>query len=148
MERASKVRPCLILSDEAQHFRPEVAGALFEGVQKMQGRGFPVALVIAGTPDTGMPWVGRGASFHDRLGKGQLSLGLLDEAASMLAVGEGVKASDLDIEADGDALRMVHADSQGYPYFLQVWGEALYDNLDCRTTGGSLHRTSKRCGLK
>ena len=130
MERASKVRPCLILSDEAQHFRPEVAGALFEGVQKMQGRGFPVALVIAGTPDTWNALGRAGASFHDRLGKGQMSLGLLDEAASMLAVGEGVKASDLDIEADGDALRMVHADSQGYPYFLQVWGEALYDNLD------------------
>lgn len=130
MEQSSKARPCLILGDEAQHFRPEVAGTLFEGVQKMQGRGFPMALVIAGTPDTWEALGKAGASFHDRLGKGQLSLGLLDEAASMQAVGEGINAPGLDIEADGDALRMVHADSQGYPYFLQVWGEALYDNLD------------------
>ena len=130
MGRAAQSQACLILADEAHHFRHDVAGGLFEGVQKMRGGGFPVALIIAGTPDTWSALGEAGVSFHSRLGKGRLSLGLLDEPASMQAVGEGLRASGLNIETDADALRMVHADSQGYPYFLQVWGEALYDGLD------------------
>ena len=96
----------------------------------MRGSAFPVALVIAGTPDTWNALGRAGASFHNRLGKGRLLLSLLDEPASMQAVGEGLRASGLNVQADEDALRMIHADSQGYPYFLQVWGEALYDGLD------------------
>ena len=130
MGRAALDQACLILADEAHHFRREVAGGLFEGVQKMRGRGVPVALVIAGTPDTWSALGKAGVSFHDRLGRGRLSLGLLDEPASMQAVGEGMRASGLDVAMEKDALRMVHADSQGYPYFLQVWGEALYDGLN------------------
>ena len=130
MGRAAQNQACLILADEAHHFRREVVGGLFEGVQKMRGGGCPVALIIAGTPDTWSALGEAGVTFHNRLGKGRLSLSLLDEAASMQAVGEGLLASGLNVEADADALRMVHADSQGYPYFLQVWGEALYDGLD------------------
>ena len=130
MGRAAQSQACLILADETHHLRRDVAGGLFEGVQKMRGSGFPVALIIAGTPDTWSALGEAGVSFHSRLGKGRLSLGLLDEPSSMQAVGEGLRASGLNIETDADALRMVHADSQGYPYFLQVWGEALYDGLD------------------
>ena len=130
MGRAAQNQACSILADEAHHFHRNVAGGLFEGVQKMRGSGFPVALVIAGTPDTWNALDRAGASFHNRLGKGRLPLSLLDEPASMQAVGDGLRASGLNVQADEDALRMIHADSQGYPYFLQVWGEALYDGLD------------------
>ena len=130
MESAARQQPILIVADEAQHFRPDVVGPLFEGVQEMRGRQAPVALVIAGTPDTWDALSKAGASFQSRLGRGRLSLSLLDEAASMQAIDEGMKATGLDIRSEEAPLRMVYADSQGYPYFLQVWGEALYNRLD------------------
>ena len=130
MESAARQQPCLIIADEAQHFRPDIAGPLFEGVQEMRGRKAPVALIIAGTPDTWDALGKAGATFQSRLGRGRLSLNLLDEAASMQAISEGIKASGLDIKAEEVPLRMAYADAQGYPYFLQVWGEALYNRLD------------------
>ena len=84
----------------------------------------PFLLVLAGTP--GLPDRLRemDASFWSRLGEGLLGVGRLDDAAARAALSEPLQAHGVGIDAD--ALDAVIEHSQRYPYFIQLWGDALW----------------------
>ena len=65
------------------------------------------------------------ASFWDRLGSGLLGIGRLSDAAVRQALVEPLGAHGASI--DTDALDPVVEHSQRYAYFVQLWGEALWN---------------------
>ena len=125
-----KRRPLVVLLDEAHALDAEVGGFLLNLSQEVRGEDAPFLLVLAGTPGLQDALNQMGASFWDRaeqLGVGRLSAGASAEALEVPLAREGVSL-------DPGALADVVADSQRYPYFIQLWGEALWNAL--RREGG------------
>ena len=85
----------------------------------------PFLLVLAGTPGLPAHLAAMDASFWSRLGKGRLGIGVLSGAAARAALVEPL--AEHDVQIDAAALDAVVARSQCYPYFVQLWGEALWD---------------------
>ena len=63
-------------------------------------------------------------SFWDRLAEGLLGVGRLTDAAARAALVKPLKRHRVAI--DEDALDAAIEDSQHYPYFIQLWGDALW----------------------
>ena len=113
-----------VLLDEAHTLDPEVGRTLLNASQKVRGEA-PFLLVLAGTPGLPAHLGTMNASFWSRLGQGRLGIGRLGEAAAREALVEPLAAHGVGIDAD--ALDTVSEDSQCYPYFIQLWGEALWE---------------------
>ena len=126
----------VVLLDEAHTLAPEVGRALLNASQKVRGEA-PFLLVLAGTPGLPAHLGTMNASFWDRLGAGLLGIGLLSDAAAREALIEPLTAHGTGI--DGDALDAVIEDSQRYPYFIQIWGDALWER---RLATGATRLTS------
>ena len=89
--------------------------------------------MLAGTPGLAAHLGSMHASFWDRLDDGLLGIGLLSGAAARAALVEPLAAHGVSI--DGGVLDAVVADSQHYPYFIQIWGRALWQQH--RATGAT-----------
>ena len=117
-------KPMAALVDEAHTLDLEVGRLLLNASQDVRSRA-PFLLVLAGTPGL-LAHLGRmNVSFADRLGRGLLGIGRLGDAAAREALVEPLAAHDASIDAD--ALDSVVEHSQRYAYFVQLWGEALWD---------------------
>ena len=114
----------VVLLDEAHTLDPEVGRTLLNASQKVRSEA-PFLLVLAGTPGLPAHLGTMNASFWSRLGQGRLGIGRLGEAAAREALVEPLAAHGTGIDAD--ALDAVSEDSQRYPYFIQLWGEALWE---------------------
>ena len=114
-------KPLAILLDEAHTLEPEIGRALLNAAQ-MVGRKAPFLLVLAGTPDLSSHLGTLGASFWGR--SRIMRLGRLDERAAAEAVRRPLRDEDITI-ADS-ALEHIVRESHGYPYFVQLWGEAVW----------------------
>ncbi len=115
--------PMLLVVDEAARKRPEGMGNLLELTQVINSRSKSLLLIIAGTPGTTEVLRASGATFFDRA-QG-MNIGLLPVEASKDALvkplsGQGISIAD-------SALARVVEESQGFPFFLQEWGKALFD---------------------
>ena len=113
-----------ILIDEAHTLdhNPEVARAFFNDVQVLAGKGRPLLLILAGTPDTSSRLNRIEARFWNRLDK--IGIGLLDAAAAQDALQTPLERMGYCIEAA--VLDQATNAAQCYPYFLQVIGRELY----------------------
>ena len=118
--RASK-RPLLLLLDEAHTLDPRVGQELLNAAQEV-GREAPFLLVLAGTPNLRDHLGTMGASFWNRSRK--LRVGRLDESAAADAIRLPLESEDTSISEE--ALAQVVQESHGYPFFLQLWGAALW----------------------
>ena len=118
--RASR-RPLLLLLDEAHTLDPQVGQDLLNAAQEV-GRKAPFLLVLAGTPDLRDHLGTMGASFWNRSRK--LRVGRLDDSAAADAIRLPLKSEDTSISEE--ALVHVVRESHGYPFFLQLWGAALW----------------------
>ena len=109
--------------DEAHTLDAGVGQVLLNAGQTVRANS-PFLLVMAGTPDLQRHLNTMAATFWSRAEK--LGIGRLDEDAAAAAIvqpfADGVPAAAF----DADALAEVLAESQGYPYFLQLWGESLW----------------------
>ena len=120
-----KRKPLALLLDEA-HLFTEIDRPLARGFLQMcqtTAAKSPFLLVLAGTP--GLPGALRqlSATFVER---GRfLNIGLLDQADAEMAIAEPLRQDGIAIAAD--ALTYAAEDGQRYPYFLQLWGQALWD---------------------
>lgn len=115
--------PFLLLVDEAHTLPADVCHVLLNEFQDRSGRQ-PCALVLAGTPAL-MPFLLSdevNASFVERAPL--IAPGLLSREDAARAL--GVPSWDA-WEVDEAVLDTVVEDSLGYPYFLQLWGAALWD---------------------
>ena len=116
-------KPVVVLLDEAHTLERDVGQLLLNVSQEVRA-GAPFLLVLAGTPGLPAHLSTMSASFWSRLGEGRLGIGLLSDAAARAALVEPLAAHGVLIEAD--ALAAVTEDSQRYPYFIQLWGESLW----------------------
>ena len=126
MERLTvrcRKRPVVVLVDEAHTLTRDVGQLLLNLSQDVRANA-PLLLVLAGTPGLPAHLATMNASFWSRLGDGRLGIGLLSDAAARAALVEPLEAHDVSIDAD--AVDAVVEHSQRYPYFIQLWGEALW----------------------
>ena len=134
MERCRR-RPLAVLLDEAHTLAPNVGSALLNASQQARAQA-PFLLVLAGTPGLPAHLNAMDASFWGRLGEGLLGVGRLTDAAARAALVKPLTRHGVAI--DGEALDVVIEHSQRYPYFIQLWGDALWKehlaNPDVRLT--------------
>ena len=115
-------QPIVIVMDESHIANPQGCGALLRLSQKLKTDGVPVLTVLAGTPGLIDVLKAADATFAER--SHVISLGLLDPASSRSAIEIPMRQGGI---AAGEAvLEAVAQDSQGYPWFLQLWGRALW----------------------
>ena len=116
-------KPLAVLLDEAHTLDLAVGGTLLNASQQVRAQA-PFLLVFAGTPGLPTHFNAMGASFWHRLGEGLLGVGRLTDAAARAALVKPLQRHG--VEIDTDALDAVIEDSQHYPYFIQLWGDALW----------------------
>jgi len=121
-------KPLVATLDEAHTLDPEVGRRLLNASQLAQRKSARFLLVLAGTPNLKSRLDSMSATFWDRsevFGIGRLDAGATSEALVAPLQGYG-------IAFDEDALEVVVAESQWYPYFIQLWGGALCEALAAR----------------
>ena len=117
-------RPLVVVLDEAHTLDLVVGQALLNASQSVSGRA-PFLLVLAGTPGLEPHLNAMSATFWDRAE--QLVIDLLDLDASAAALTRPFENGTPAVGFEADALERVLENSQRYPYFLQLFGAALWD---------------------
>ena len=128
-------KPRVVLVDEAHTLNREVGQYLLNLSQYV--RQAPFLLVLAGTPGLPAKLRAMDASFWDR--SRQFGIGRLGPAAAKEALERPLAERGRGIDAD--ALDSVANHSQRYAYFLQIWGEELWEicrNKKTRLTNGAV----------
>ena len=116
-------KPLVVLLDEAHTLSLDVGGALLNASQQARAEA-PFLLVLAGTPGLPTHLNAMDTSFWGRLGEGLLGVGRLTEAAARDALVKPFARHGVAI--DPEALATVIESNQHYPYFIQLWGDALW----------------------
>lgn len=119
-------RPLAALIDEAHVLPPEVGRYLLNLSQSLRREGCPFGLVMAGTPGLEAHLSGMDASFWER--SKTVPVGRLTAADAREALKKPLESRG--IEVDAKALDVVVERSRQYPYFIQLWGEALCLRLE------------------
>jgi hypothetical protein len=117
-------RAVLVTVDEA-HENPSTAAALVQGMHRAVQHQQPIAMVIAGLPGTARQ-VSHIVTYAERMHVTDLALldrGGVDQAIRGPMADHGIAVDDAVVDAVADA-------SGGYPYFVQLWGQALWDTTD------------------
>ena len=117
-------RPRVVLLDEAHNLDLAVGRTLLNVSQRVRAEA-PFLLILAGTPNLVDRLGLMGASFWDR--SKRLDIGRLDAQASFDALAKPLEEHG-GVVTPG-VLDAVVAESQRYPYFIQVWGDALWAEL-------------------
>ena len=120
----SAKKPLVLLLDEAHTLTSEVGGALLNASQQV-GRELPFLLVLAGTPELRSRLGSFDATFWNRAER--LPIGRLEPGASAAALRVPLEREG--IAVDEDATACMVGESQGYPYFVQLWGEAIWSRI-------------------
>lgn len=128
----------LVLVDEAQNIAVDAIGELFYAVQEVQGivvesrdptsgalrrDSLPLGVVVAGLPGLVDLLRRAGSTFGER--SRLVRLGPLSPADLREGVRALVREGGVDIDAD--ALDLLARASGGYPYFLHVYGQQVYN---------------------
>ncbi len=116
-------QPLVVLLDEAQNLETEVGGALLNASQSVAAEA-PFLLVLAGTPDLSNHLNALSATFWNRAR--QMGIGRLEPVSAGEAVARPLAEQATPFTIGDEALAEVVDESQGYPYFLQIWGDALW----------------------
>ena len=117
-----KERPVVLLMDEAHTMEPAFCQALLN-ISQQARQNAPFLLVLAGTPGLQYFLTTVNASFVER--SDVIGIGRLDAQATADAIVKPL--NEHGIEIDDNTLAQVVEDSQHYPYFIQLWGAALWD---------------------
>ena len=132
----ARMDPLALLLDEAHTLDEEVGCALLNASQQV-GRELPFLLVLASTPELRSRLGALNATFWNRAER--CSVGRLDPEASAVALRKPLEEEHVDI--DEDAMAHIVRESQGYPYFVQIWGMEADSRL---RRVAPMHRASRR----
>jgi hypothetical protein len=116
----------VFLLDEVQFLEAPEFEALIAAIHKTVQRQLPITLVGAGLPQ--LPRLaGEAKSYAERLFKFP-KIGRLSDGQASVALADPAKLLGVDFEPDalGAAVRF----TEGYPYFLQEYGNALWNQID------------------
>ena len=145
LKEACKSRAAVLVIDEAHRLKDGDRVVLLKMAQEVTKRG-RFLFILTGTPSLTRS-ISAEATFADRFKK--ISLKMLTESAAMAALQTPLEYGGIAIEAG--ALRYVVAQANCYPFFLQLWGEALWDcawhpSFNRGTCAGSEGRCGRRAG--
>lgn len=116
-------QPLVVLLDEAHNLKGEVGGSLLNASQSIAAEA-PFLLVLAGTPNLSNRLNRLSATFWNRAK--QIGIGRLEPGAAGQAVARPLAELNEPIVITHEALAEIVEESQGYPYFLQIWGDVLW----------------------
>jgi hypothetical protein len=122
---AAKARATVVvlLMDELQYLAESELSALIMGMHRISQRQLPLVLVGAGLPQL-VGNMGRSKSYAERLFEFP-TVGALSSEDAAIAIIEPIRNEGERI-ADTAVALMTEA-SQGYPYFIQAWGYAAWN---------------------
>jgi hypothetical protein len=122
---AAKARATVVvlLIDELQYLEENELSAFIMGMHKISQRRLPLVLVGAGLPQL-VGNMGRSKSYAERLFEFP-TVGALSRNDAAVAIIEPVRNEGERI--DQAAVALITEASQGYPYFIQAWGYAAWN---------------------
>lgn len=112
-----------LLIDEIQYVKESELSALIMAIHKTNQRELPVILVAAGLPQL-VGNMGRSKSYAERLFDFP-EVGPLDRADAITAIREPIAKEGERIS--NSAIDAIIGKTQGYPFFIQVWGYHCWD---------------------
>ncbi len=116
----------LLLMDEVMHYDLESLTSVLQVSQIMIGGKMPLAVFLAGTPDLVGHLNDTKASFIDRKTNIRINLFNDDETADALRT----PLTNCGIEVEAEALEMMVALSDNYPFFIQMIGQKVWALLE------------------
>lgn len=116
----------ILLIDEVQYLSEADLSALIVALHRVSQEGLPVLLVGAGLPQVAR-LAGKANSYAERL-----FLYPLLAALDSIPASQAIEKPILDVGAaiHSDALREIVACTKGYPFFLQEWASAAWNNAE------------------
>ena len=123
--RRLRKAPLVLLIDEAHTLGRTVGQLILNAVQKLASEDAPILLVLAGTPVLTDRLVEMQATFWKR--SEVLPFNLLSAQDASDAIRIPFESVGRTISAE--ALEDVVSASNGYPYFLQIWGRLLWRDV-------------------
>ncbi len=139
LARRARKRPTLLAVDEAHRLGASPGEVLLNEVQGLRGEGLPVLLILAGTPDLPYRLRAMRASFWIR--NRQVRMGRLEPGPAAAAIQVPLREGGRSI--NDEALQQVVAESHGYPFFLQLWGDLLWKGCTDPSVPASLADLSR-----
>ena len=133
--------PLVIVMDEVHALSPKAARPFFDAVQSAKREPHPFLVVVAGTPDA--PRRVREAATYNERGFEQFPVGRLRPAETITALAEPAQMSGRPMSADAAAL--LAEESQDYPYFIQLLGNAAWK--EAAEAGSGIGIDAARRGL-
>ena len=124
LEARAKDDPWIVVVDEAQFLDPRVGRWLLNAAP-IAGREAPFLLILAGGPSLHARLSAMGASCWSRAESvrlGRLAANATAEAARRPLAEEGIEIGE-------EALARIVRESHGYPYFVQLWGQAIWNRV-------------------
>lgn len=113
----------LITLDEAQEAEPGLLKPLLRALHRCDQDGLPLSGWVAGLPGTVSHLIAQGQTYTERVAL--YEVGDLDQPAVARAIVRPF--ADHDVAVDEEVVTRVHTESGGYPFFVQCWGEALWN---------------------
>ncbi len=121
--------PTVLLIDEAHVLSPSGGKALLNSIQVCIAGKLPLLAVLAGTPGIYQNFRKMEASFWERCTS--LKVGrLASDAEARTGLSDPAQRSNLPL--DDDALDLLVAEAQRYPFFIQLLGRASWDVADLK----------------
>ena len=140
--RQARQNPLILLVDEA-HTMSAAWGQELLNVSQSVRQEAPFLLLLAGTPGLQEHLSSINTTFWNRAKK--IPLGRLDEQATADAIVKPLQEAGVSL--DPEILAQVIPESQLYPYFIQLWGEVLWNearNANCKEINPSLLADARR----
>lgn len=120
-------KPLVVIIDEAHTLDIETGRTLLNASQKTRAAA-PFLLILAGTPGLQNRLQHMGATFWERSERLYPNLLSYQDTANALVK----PLQKYQITSEEDCLEALIQDTQGYPYFVQLWGDKLFDALQQR----------------
>ncbi len=123
LEERLQLRPLLLLLDEVMHYDAGLLGKVLQQSQALIVGGWPLAIVLAGTPALNAHLQKVDATFINRarnIGINCLEPAATRDALSKPFVDRGVPVTDA-------ALQLMLNWADDYPYFIQIAGSEVWD---------------------
>ena len=120
-------KPLVVIVDEAHTLDIETGRTLLNASQKTRAAA-PFLLILAGTPGLQKQLQRMGATFWERSERLYPNLLSYQDTADALLK----PLEKYPVTCEEDCLQAIIRDTQGYPYFVQLWGDKLFSALKQR----------------
>ncbi len=125
LREKGKRKPFILIIDEAHSLQPDIGQILLNASQNVRAERCPFFLVLAGTPNLQTVLNQSSATFWDK--SSIFPLGRLSEKDARKALTTPLESCQ--VACSEEVSMEVTGRSQCYPYFIQIWGSCIADQL-------------------